>query len=194
MKKIYIITALFICSFTKIFAQPATPATTPPTRNATDVLSVYSNAYTNIDSTDFYPNWGQTTTIAEYYVGADTMIKYDNFNYQGIQFKQGVNASNMKFLHLDVWTPNATAFEVYLINTSPTTVEQKVILTPTLTGWNSFNIDISQYNTIALHNINQIKLVTTPFGGATIYLDNLYFYKSATTPTITCWCRNGKSS
>ena len=59
MKKIYIITALFICFFTKIFAQPATPATTPPTRNTTDVLSIYSNAYTNIDSTDFYPNRGQ---------------------------------------------------------------------------------------------------------------------------------------
>jgi len=90
-------------------------------------------------------------------------------------------------LHLDLWTSNCTAFDVYLINTSPTTVEQKVTLTPTLSGWNSFDILLSQYNTLALHNIGQLKLVSTPFGGANVYLDNIYFWKSATTPTLSAF-------
>jgi len=190
MKKIY---TLFVFTFFAVFniyaQQPSTPAATPPARNSSDVISLYGGVYTNVDSTDFFPGWGQTTTITEFYVGSDTLIKYSNFNYQGIQLIRGLDVSNMTKLHIDLWTSNCTAFEVFLINTSPApTVEQAFNLTPTLNGWNSFDIDLSAYTNIALHNIGQIKLVSTPFGGTpgpTVYLDNIYFYKSATTPTIT---------
>ncbi len=190
MKKIYTLFVFTFFAVLQIYAQqPSSPAATPPARNSTDYVSLYSGVYTNVDSTDFFPGWGQTTTITEFYVGADTLIKYSNFNYQGIQLIRGLDVSNMTKLHIDLWTSNCTAFEVSLINTSPApTVEQAFNLTPTLNGWNSFDIDLSAYNNIALHNVGQIKLVSTPFGGSpgpTVYLDNIYFYKSATTPTIT---------
>ena len=189
MKKIYTIFAFSFFVVLKTYAQPSSPAATPPARNSTDVISLYSGAYTNVDSTDFFPGWGQTTIISEFYVGTDTMIKYSNFNYEGIQLKKGIDVSNMTKLHIDFWSTNCTAFEVSLINTTPApTVEQAFTVTPTLAGWSSFDIDLSSYNNIALHNVGQIKLVTTPFGGTpgpTVYLDNIYFYKSATTPTIT---------
>lgn len=191
MKKFYFLTLLTFVTAFAAMAQPAAPAATPPARNASDVVSIYGSAYTNVDSTDFYPNWGQTTLIEEFYVATDTMIKYSNFNYQGLQFKNNIDVSNMTKLHLDLWTANATAFDVFLINTSVSpAVEQPITLTPTLAGWNSFDIDLSSYNTIALHTVGQIKLVTTPFGGApgpTVYLDNIYFYKTGTTPTITAF-------
>jgi hypothetical protein len=189
MKKFYFLTVLTLLTAFSAMAQPATPAATPPARNTSDVVSIYGSAYINVDSTDFYPGWGQTTIINEFYVGSDTMIKYSNFNYQGIQLIRGLDVSNMTKLHFDFWSANCTAFEVSLINTSPApTVEQPFVVTPTLAGWNSFDIDLSNYNNIALHNIGQIKLVSTPFGGTpgpTVYLDNIYFYKTATTPTIT---------
>jgi hypothetical protein len=189
MKKIYTLVFVVLITTFKLYAQPGVPAATPPVRNATDYVSLYSGAYTNVDSTDFFPGWGQTTLISEFYVATDTMIKYSNFNYQGIQLKNGIDVSNMTKLHIDFWSTNCTAFEVSLINTSPApTVEQAFTVTPTLGGWNSFDIDLSNYNNIALHNVGQIKLVSTPFGGTpgpTVYLDNIYFYKSATTPTIT---------
>lgn len=175
-----------MCSLLAGIAQPTTPAATPPTRNSTDYISIYSGVYSNIGGTDFFPSWGQSTQIQEFYVGADTMIKYSNFNYQGLQLASAIDVSNMTKLHLDLWTSNCTAFEVFLINTSPApAVEQPISLTPTLNGWNSFDIDLSLYTSIALHNVGQIKLVSTPFGGPTVYLDNIYFYKTATTPTIT---------
>lgn len=189
MKKFYFFTVLtFLTAFIAL-AQPATPAATPPARNTSDVVSIYGSAYTNVDSTDFFPGWGQTTLINEFYVGTDTMIKYSNFNYEGIQLIRGLDVSNMTKLHFDFWSANCTKFEVFLINTSPApTVEQAFTVTPILSGWNSFDIDLSNYNNIALHNVGQIKLVSTPFGGTpgpTVYLDNIYFYKAATTPTIT---------
>lgn len=189
MKKIYLCLSLLFCCASSVFAQPTTAATTPPVRNTTDVVSLYSGAYTNLGGTDFYPGWGQSTTINEFYVGLDTMIQYGNFNYQGIQLASNTDVSNMTKLHIDLWTSNCTQFEVFLINTTPApSVEQSVTLTPTLNGWNSFDIDLSLYTNIALHKIGQLKFVSTPFGGTpgpTVYLDNIYFYKSATTPTIT---------
>lgn len=166
-------------------AQPPSSAPNPPSRNPSDVISLFSDVYTNVPGTDWFPYWFQSTIVTDILVSGNPTKKYENLNYQGVQFSGSVNASSMQYLHMDIWTPNCTAFEVFLINTSPTTVEQKVTLTPTLSGWNSFDIDLDQYTAIALNNIGQFKLVGTPFGTSTVYLDNIYFWKSSNTPTIT---------
>ena len=76
---------------------------------------------------------------------------------------------------------------LFLINTSPGTVEQSVTLTPVLSGWNKFNIALSQFHTIALHNVGQLKFVATPGGTSNVYIDNIYFYKQSKTPTISAF-------
>jgi hypothetical protein len=161
---------------------PSTAAPTPPARDAADVISLFSDAYSDVPGTDWFPNWGQSTVVTEVQIAGNPTKKYEFLNYQGVQFASAINASAMSKLHVDIWTPNCTAFDVFLINTSPSTVEQKVTLTPTLSGWNSFDIDLAQYTTINLSNIGQIKLVGTPFGTSTVYLDNFYFWKSGGLP------------
>jgi hypothetical protein len=59
--------------------------------------------------------------------------------------------------------------------------ENAVTLTPTLAGWNSFDIDLAQYTVPDKTAIFQIKLEGAPAGG-TLYFDNLYFWKAATAP------------
>ncbi|MCX6293087.1 MAG: hypothetical protein NT127_02160, partial [Sphingobacteriales bacterium] len=97
-----------------------------------------------------------------------------------------INVNGMEKVHIDIWTPNCTAFDFYLVNTTPALVEQKVTLTPTFSGWNSFDIALSNFNTVALNNITQFKFVGLPSGASTVYWDNLYFWKTSamTTPTI----------
>ena len=147
-----------------------------PTRLPANVLSVFSDTYTNIPGTEFFPNWGQSTVVSDILIAGNNTKKYDNLNYQGVQFLAPVDASSMQFLHLDLWTPNCTAFDVFLINPGPIEKEFRVI--PTQAGWNSIDIPLTAYNTIALNNIIQFKLVGTPFGGSIVYLDNIYFYKN----------------
>ena len=167
---------------THMVAQPVTAAPTPPARNAGDVISCFSAAYTDLAGTDWFPNWGQSTVVSEITVAGDVIKKYATFNYQGVQFASSINASSMTKLHLDIWTPNCTAFDVYpIVSGQP---EQKVTLTPTLSGWNSFDISLSDY-TIPLANIIQFKFVGTPFGTSEVYLDNIYFWKPSNVPTIT---------
>lgn len=154
-----------------------------PTAAGSDVISVYSNTYTDLAGTDFFPNWGQSTVVSEISIAGNTIKKMDNCNYEGTQFAAPINASTMQYLHIDLWTPNATAFELYLINPGP--VEQKVTLPTTNAGWNSFDIPLSQYTAINLSNLIQFKYVSVPFGGTTIYYDNVYFWKVANPPTLT---------
>jgi hypothetical protein len=173
-----IITASLVVTF-----GPPMVAASDPTAASADVISVYSNTYTDLVGTDFFPNWGQSTVVSEISIGANTIKKMDNCNYEGTQFAAPINASTMQNLHIDIWTPNCTAFELFLINPGP--VEQKVTLTPNNTGWNSFDIPLSQYTAINLANIIQFKYVSIPFGGTTIYYDNVYFWRAPNAPTIT---------
>lgn len=184
MKKYYFMFILMSLVAFKSIAQPTVASPTPPVRNAGDVISLFSDAYTNVSGTDWFPNWGQTTIVSDYTVAGNVTKKYANLNYQGVQFSAPVNASSMTSLHIDVFTTNVSAFDVFLINTSPVLFEKKVTLNPTFVGWNSFDIALTQYNGVALNNIGQLKLVGTPSGG-TIYLDNIYFWKSSSVPTIT---------
>jgi hypothetical protein len=175
-----------------LVAQPTNAPTAPPTRNTSDVISLFSEAYTDVAGTIWFPNWGQSTVVTDEVISSNNVKKYATLNYQGIQFQDPIvpiNAASMTHLHLDIWTPNCTAFDVFLINTTPSTVEHAFTINPTLSGWNSIDIPLTAFTSsapvVALSNIGQIKLVGTPFGTSTVWLDNLYFWKPANVPTIT---------
>ena len=158
---------------------PPTPAPVP-TKEAVNVLSVFSDTYTNIIGTDFNPNWGQSTLVMQTPIGGNNTLKYASFNYQGLQLGSNQNVSTYGYLHLDYYSTNATQLKVYLI--SPGGVETPFTLTVPTTGWNSADIPLSSFAPVALNNIMQMK-----FDGGTgsdVYLDNIYFWKSPTTPPV----------
>jgi hypothetical protein len=167
------------------YAPPATVAPTPPVRTATDVLSIYSDAYSNLPDTDFYPFWGQPTPVGftDITVSGDNIKGYKSLSYQGTQFANAIDVSTYQYLHVDLWSPNCAAFDFYLIGGG----EQKVTLTPNSSGWNSFEIPMSSYNAVTLTGIIQFKFVATgttaPTGSSsTVYVDNIYFYKAVVVP------------
>jgi hypothetical protein len=161
--------------FTVTYGPPMVAAPTPPTRVATDVMNYYSSAYTEIAGTDWNPGWGQTTVATEILVAGNATRKMANLNYQGAQFAAAQNVSTMNTLHLDLWTPDCTSFKVSLISAG---LENAVTLTPTLSGWNSFDIPLTSYTVPNLAAVIQFKFESvTP--GKTVYLDNIYFWKNA---------------
>ncbi len=160
---------------------PVVAAPTPPARNAADVISLFSGAYTDRTGTDWFPNWGQTTVVSDVTIAGNATKKYVNLNYQGTNFTPAINATGMLKLHVDIWTPDCTAFEFFLINPGP--VEKAVTLNPTLSGWNSFDIDLTPGNFPGINfgDIFQFKFVGNP-SGTKVYLDNIYFWKGAPLP------------
>jgi PKD domain/Carbohydrate binding domain len=162
---------------------PTVAAPTPPARTASDVISIFSNAYTNITGVDYNPNWGQSTVTTTIQVAGNSTLKYAGLNYQGTDFTGNPqNVASMSFLHLDYWTANSTALNVYAISAGP--VEKaKVLTVPTNGNWTSIDIPLSDFSPVALANIIQFKFD----GNGDIFLDNLYFYRTgppATSPTV----------
>ena len=157
-----------------------TVAAPTPTRPAADVISVFSDAYTNIPGTDFNPPWGQATQVTQLQVAGNNTLRYGGLNYQGTQFGSNLDVTAMTHLHLDFWTNNSTALNIYTISPGP--IEKAVALAVPTNGWTSIDIPLSSFSPVDLANLIQFKFD----GNGDIYLDNLYFYKQGsggTTPT-----------
>lgn len=173
---------------TNAFAQPSDAPTTPPARNAADVISLYSESYavgfTNIN---FNPNWGQNTVVTTETIAGNEVRKLSNLNYQGHQFDDK-DVSSMAFLHIDLWSDNSTAIDLFVIANG---VGEKARRLNIGNGWNSYEIPLSHFSSapgkaITLNNIFQFKFVgVTPGEGSTVYYDNLYFYRNSTPATLT---------
>lgn len=156
-------------------AQPSVAAPTPPTRTTAKVISFFSDAYTNIAGINFNPNWGQSTVVSTIQVAGNNTLKYASLNYQGTEFA-ATNSLTMNRLHVDVWTSDATTFQITPISHGPK--EKLITPTPlTLNQWNSYDIDLSQFTGVDFSDIFQFKVV----GTGTIYIDNLYFYDNTAT-------------
>jgi len=157
---------------------PATPtvAAPTPTHAASGVLSIFSDAYTNVAGTNFNPNWGQATQVSQVSVSGNNTLKYSGLNYQGTQFGSNLNVSTYGYLHIDYYSSNSTALNFYLISPGP--VEKAYSLSvPTGTGtnnngWKSIDIPLSAFSPVALNNLIQFKVD----GNGDIFFDNIYFH------------------
>ncbi len=151
---------------------PSVAAPTP-TRPAANVLSVFSNAYTNVANTDFNPNWGQTTVVTQVPIAGNNTLRYANFNYQGVQLGSSQNVSTFTHFHIDYFSVNAATLRVFLISPGP--VERSYSLPVPTSGWNSLDIPLTAFNGVNLSDVIQLK-----FDGGTgseVFIDNMYFYR-----------------
>jgi hypothetical protein len=140
-----------------------------PTQSEADVISIFSDAYTDVDR-NLNPNWGQATVVSEVSIEGNNTLLYTGLNFQGLELIAPVDASEMDFLHIDYWTENSTALSAFLISTGPTEVASALSV-PT-TGWASVDIPLGDFSPVDLADIIQLKFE----GNGDIYLDNIYFH------------------
>ncbi len=171
--------------------QPLASAPTPPARAAQDVISVFSAAYTDLENTNFFPDWGQGgqgSSWAMFDLAGDQMLQYINLSYQGVALEDGTSAdvSAMEFLHIDVWTADVTTqIETSLINNPAGSSEAPVTNNLNPNDWTSIDIPISDYTDqgLSVNEIFQLKFVGTPWAAGTVFIDNIYFWKESTGPS-----------
>lgn len=157
---------------------PSTPtaAAPVPSHPASGVLSIFSDAYTNVAGTDFNPGWGQATVVSQLPIAGNNTLKYAGLNYQGTQFASPLNVSSYGFIHLDYYTANSSNLKFYLISPGP--VEKAYTLPvpsgigTNSNGWKSISIPLSAFSPVALSNIIQFKAD----GNGDIFFDNIYFH------------------
>jgi len=147
-----------------------TEAAPAPTEAAGNVISLFSDAYVDIAGIDYNPPWGQATVVTQVDVAGSNTLKYAGLDYQGTDFSANAqDVSGMASLHLDFWTADSTALNVYLISAGP--VETAFVLTVSPNNWVSVDIPLTAFAGVDLSNVIQLKFD----GNGTIFLDNLYF-------------------
>lgn len=178
-----------------------TPAPTPPARNAADVVSVFSNAYSNINI-DFYNGFfgGQTTQGGVLNLGNENIIQYTGLNFVTVQFNNPtVDVSQMTTLHLDIKVDetvnNGDAITIELGDFGANGVfggvgsdDSAGAATP-ITGfvrdqWLSVDIPINSFTgrtgagftgLANTSNLAQVTFVSSTISNITV--DNIYFYR-----------------
>ncbi len=153
-------------------AEPTVAADTP-SQDETNVISIYSDAYTDVADTDFNPNWGQSTAVSYETIGDDNVLLYSSLGYQGTQFTNQ-DVSDYDYLHIDFWTANSEDLNIYLIGADG---ETSYALTISLEEWVGTDIPLSTYDAVDLSDVYQFKIT----GNGTIWIDNLYFWKDVST-------------
>jgi hypothetical protein len=170
-----------------------TVAAPSPTRDAANVKSMFSNAYTNLPVDTWRTDWSAATLEDIQIQGNDTK-KYSNLDFVGIEtVANQIDISGMNFFHIDMWTPNMTTFRVKLVDFGPGGVfgggddtEHEVIFENVIPNqWNSLDIPIAQFaNLMSRKNIAQLIFSGLPVGAGTVYLDNIYFFQGSITAPV----------
>jgi len=171
---------------------PLTAAPTP-TEDAADVISMFSNAYTNVNVDTWRTVWSNAILEDILIVGNDTK-KYSNLDFVGIETTTNtLDITNMTTLHLDVWSSNFTFFGVKLVDfgadgafAGGDDVEHQVNFNAPVQGeWVSLDIPLSQFSgLVTKEHIGQYIFVGQPTGASTVFVDNMYFYNGVVVPPV----------
>ncbi len=168
---------------------PPTTAAPAPTRAAADVISLFSNAYTNVPVDKWSADWDMAD-VSDVQIAGDAVKKYANLSFAGIEFlTQTVNATAMTHLHLNVYQRNTSPLRVKLINFGANAVfgggddsEHEVSVSSGLTAnaWSTVEIPLSSFTGLTARGHLAQMIISS--GSSTLYLDNVYFYKAPLPP------------
>jgi hypothetical protein len=167
------------------------PAPTP-TRPASRVISIFSDAYVNVPVNYYNGYWQpwQTTVSNDFTVNGNNVLNYTIFNFVGIEFSSPtVNANAMTHLHMDVFIPGPVApgreLRIIVVDFGPDgafqggddTRHSTRFTAPTLVSGSWISIDIPFANMPDLtRRANLAQIILEGGDGGSIYVDNIYFY------------------
>jgi hypothetical protein len=162
-----------------------------PTLNPANVISIFSDAYTNVPVNYYNGYWApwQTTQSNDFSVLGDNVLSYTNFNFVGIEFSNPtVNATSMTHLHLDLFFPGPIApgrqLRVIVVDFGANGVfggddtrHSTTFTAPTLVSQNWVSIEIPFSAMPGLGSRSKLaQLILEGGDNSNLYVDNIYFH------------------
>lgn len=157
-----------------------------PTQDAANVISIFSNAYTNVPMAFFEADF-EPATVTDVQVAGDDVKKYDNLTFAVMEVAQPrIDATAMTHFHMDVFT-QAAPFRIKLVDFGPDggfgggddsefELSFDAASTPALVvgEWSSIDVPLTAFT--GLTGRTKISQIVISGGSPTTYLDNIYFY------------------
>lgn len=165
-----------------------THAPTIPNVDPNEVISLFSEAYTNVAIDTWRTDWSDAT-LEDVNIADNDIKKYSNLNFVGIEtVSSQIDATSMTHFHVDIWTANATEFKVKLVDFGADgafdggddTEHEVVVENPTQEEWVSLDLPLSGFTGLTSRaNLAQYIFVGAPSKENTVFIDNVFFYNSA---------------
>ncbi len=169
-----------------------TVAAPTPTAPAEAVISMFSNAYTDVAIDTWSADW-DNANVSDIQVEGDDVKLYTSLVFLGIEFtSQTIDASAMTNFHLDIWTPDAiadtTELKIKLVDfgadgawSGGDDTEHELILGNNILAsgsWISLDLPFTDFANLT----SQAHLAQLIISGDlnTLYIDNIYFYDRPT--------------
>jgi hypothetical protein len=163
-----------------------------PTRSQANVVSIFSDAYTNVPVNYYNGYWQpwQTTVSNDFSVLGDNILNYTVFNFVGIEFSNPtINATNMTGVHLDAFIPGPITpgrqLRVIVVDFGANGVfgggddtrHSTTFTAPTLVSQNWISIEIP-FSAMPLlqSRAHLAQLILEGGDSSVLYADNIYFY------------------
>ena len=160
------------------------PASGPevPTALSSDVISIFSDAYTDVVLNELPTSWSDTGFEA-ITINSDNLWKLTSCDFLGMvtNYTTGIDVSEMDKMHIDYWVPPGTTNElsVKIVNTVNGGSATQSLGTTVTGSWQSIDIDMTDFDDGTLTNREKITQILIDSNGRapTIYIDNFYFWK-----------------
>ena len=169
---------------TEILA-PTESAPTPQARQPEDVISVFSDAYTNVILDELPTSWSSSGFLATT-IESNNTWQLSNLDFVGMvtNYAEGINLSQMETMHIDYWVPDGVSNEllVKIVNTVDGGEDIESLGATVSGSWQSIDIDMTGFDGGDLSNKEKITQILIDSDGvaSTVYVDNFYFYKEPT--------------
>ncbi|MCP4144478.1 MAG: hypothetical protein GY752_04245 [bacterium] len=178
-----------------VIAPPSSPAPAPALDQA-DVISIYSDSYTNVTVDSWLAEWTfGGIAVFDQQIQGDNVKAYTGFNiptyYTGIEFTNDLidaESAGMTHIHMDVFASAGTQFGFKIVdfgsdgvwgggNDTERAFNVNSGSTPQyVTGeWMSLDIPLTEFSGMNFEHISQLVLANTNSGS--LWLDNIYFHK-----------------
>ncbi|MFK7979346.1 MAG: family 16 glycosylhydrolase, partial [Saprospiraceae bacterium] len=180
---------------------PTGPTTAPeaPACDANNVISLFSDAYTDETVDTWRTPWSNDAVALMDITIANNAVKlYENLGHVGVETATStIDATDMTHFHIDIWTPNMTAFKIKLVDfgangvyeeeNSDNSEHEITISNPAQSEWVSISIPLADFGGLTSRaHLAQYIFVSEPYETGTVYIDNVYFSKDCVvdpTPT-----------
>jgi hypothetical protein len=163
-----------------------------PTQDPANVISIFSDAYTNVPVDYYNGYWApfQTTVSADFDINGDHFLHYLDFNFVGIEFSSPtIDATAMTHLHIDIYIPNplpgSVPFKIELVDfgTGGTGAFTTTIGVGQAQQWISLDIPLANFAGMTNRlQLAQIVFVDDSGNMSSFYADNIFFYNDGAPP------------
>ena len=179
-----------------------TVAAPTPTQDPGSVISMFSDAYTDVPVDTWLTSWSQGA-LEDVLIAGNPTKKYSSVTFVGVETvgPNLINATSMTHFHMDVWSPDANDFKIKLVDFGADGAygggddsEHELTFTaPTPETWISYDIPLTDFTGLtSTEHLAQLIMVKAPLG--VFYLDNVFYYTEGVSYTTTFNPTNGSTN